>query len=74
MVDGRSDHNFGLFFVELVEKIWAMEKEFDYHLLSELEHLESYMIRFFQLEEIKKFRESDEHIERPFNNNVAIWQ
>ena len=60
-------------FLEMLLVLWA-----DLKVQGRKEHLEfirGYLDRFLAIEEVRKYRESDKFVARPFNNNVrAIWK
>lgn len=63
------------FFAEMVELALTMEKEVGCDVFGEHRDLfQKYLDRFLSLDKIKKYRESDRFMERPYNNmKKAVW-
>ena len=61
-------------FVEMIEKALAMEKDLGGEVFGKCENLVAYMNRFFELPEIKAYRESDSFNNKPWNNTQAGWK
>jgi glutathione S-transferase len=55
------------YFAEGLERIFLMEDDFMYEIVSDLGYLKAYLNRFLGLPGIKELRNSDQHMDRPFN-------
>jgi glutathione S-transferase len=59
---------------ETLDKIFVMEEEFNLEIVSDLGYLKAYFNKFIELPEVKKFRESDDFMKRPFHYPpLAKW-
>ena len=63
------------FFAEFMEMLLVMWEELKVESDKEqVKFIRGYLNNFLAIEEVKKYRESDKFVARPFNNTMALWK
>ena len=63
------------YLAELVDMIFTMQKETKVDVFGDYNEVyNSYIKRFYEIEEVRNYRNSDRFFERPFNAPSAIWK